>query len=51
MLTYLIKLKNTNTIVVNGQPASFILKSEANRMYECSNQVDKNFVLEVEFKS
>lgn len=51
MLTYLIKLKNTNTIIVNGQPASFILKSEANRMYECSNQVDKNFVLEVEFKS
>lgn len=51
MLTYLIKLKNTNTILVNGQPASFILKSEANRMYECSNQVDKNFVLEVEFKS
>lgn len=51
MVTYLIKLKNTNTIIVNGQPASFILKSEANRMYECSNQVDKNFVLEVEFKS
>lgn len=48
---YLIRLKNTSNVLINGTSASFILRSEANKDYECLKSKDKEIKLEVEFKN
>ena len=48
---YLIRLKNTSNVLINGTSASFILRSEANKDYECLKSKDKDIKLEVEFKN
>lgn len=48
---YLIRLKNTSNVLINGTSASFILRSEANKDYECSKSKNKEIKLEVKFKN
>lgn len=48
---YFIHLNNTRNVLINGTPASFILRSEANKDYECLQSKDKEIKLEVEFNN
>lgn len=48
---YLIHLDNTSNVFINGTSAAFILRSEANKDYECLKSRDKEIKLEVEFKN
>lgn len=48
---YFIHLYNASNVLINGTPASFILRSEANKDYECSKSKNKEIKLEVTFKN